>query len=117
MFSVILCIYGVHPSHHDVWLVLAFLEFLVFNNKSFSFIVNMVSALKAKLPALQIDTCHFQDKKVSAFVRSLRINRELRPSIKSVFSVHHLHQIVQICDSMEYGYVFKAVYLLAFFHS
>ena len=68
--------------------ILAFLEFLVFNNFTYSAVVNAISAIKSKLSSFGISTASFNDRRVIMFL-----------------------QITQVCDTMSQGYVFKAVYL------
>ena len=46
---------------------------------------------------------------------SLALNQKFASTIKKVIDIELLHKIVQICDSMWMGQVYKAVYLTAFF--
>ena len=54
----------------DVWLVLSFLEFLVYNKKSFATVSNTLSALKTQCQLHGLDSTAFLDKRVSMFIKS-----------------------------------------------
>ena len=99
----------------DVWLLLSFLEFLCYNRKSFSTISNTVTALKTQFQLYGLDTVFFADKRVSLFIRSLKIHRPFKVSLKPIISLNMLKDICATCDTMFLGHIFKAVYLTAFF--
>ena len=94
---------------------LAFLEFLVFNHHSCANVSNYVSAIKTKLASLGVSTVALQDQRVTLFCKELKRNRPFKVTLKPVLSIKNLKDICQICDSMHLGYLYKAVYLLAFF--
>ena len=94
-------------------MVLSFLEFLHENKVSSSAITNHISAVKACLALHGLSTHSFQDQRVAYFLRSLGLNQKFASTIKK--SLILLHKIVQMCDSMWMGQVYKAVYLTAFF--
>ena len=99
----------------DVWLILSFLEFLVFNKKSYSTIVNTLSADKTQCQLHGLDPFPFADKRVSLFIKSLKINRPFRVILKPIIGLDMLRDICLVCDTMHLGFVFKAVYLTTFF--
>ena len=57
----------------------------------------------------------FQSPKIKLFLRSLQLNRPLAISLPAVIDVHMLQRIVQVCDTMYMGQIYKAIYLLASF--
>ena len=95
--------------------ILAFLEFLAFNNFTFSSVCNTLSAVKAKLSSFGICIQPFNDRRVAMFCRSLKLNRPYKPIIKSILDIETLLNITKVCDTMSQGYIFKTVYLFAFF--
>ena len=99
----------------DVWLILGFLEFLVYNKKSFPTVANTLSAIKTQCQLYGLDCIAFSDKRISLFIKSLKINRPFRASLKPIISLQMLTDICRVCDSMYQGFIFKAVYLTAFF--
>ena len=99
----------------DAATFLAFLEFLVQNNKSYFSITSTIAAVKTKLSMFGISTSCMEDKRISYFLKSIKINRPLVPKIKPVIDIPLLQKIVHLCDSTYQGFVYKAAYLTAFF--
>ena len=98
-----------------VHLILSFLEFLVHNGKSYAIVGNALSAIKAQLLLHNID-CHcFLDKRISYYMKALRINRPFKAVLRPVIDIPLLKNISLTCDSMYLGHIFKAVYLVALF--
>ena len=99
----------------QVDILLAFLEFLVQNNTSYSSLSNTVSALKSKFSMYGLSTSHFEDRRIFYYLKSVKINRPLLPRPKPIIDIPLLEKIVLICDTMYQGFIFKAAYLTAFF--
>ena len=95
--------------------ILAFLEFLVQNNTSHASISSMISALKTKFAMIGVQIAPLEDKRISFFIKSLKLNRPLCPRPKPIIDVSLLQRICTICDTMYEGFVYKALYLVAFF--
>ena len=55
----------------NVWLILTFLEFLVFNGLKHSAIANCVAAVRAMCTCYGLQVTAFEDKRVHYFMRSL----------------------------------------------
>ena len=98
-----------------VQLILSFLEFLVHNGKSYATVGNALSAIKAQLLLHNIDCQCFLDRRISYYLKALRINRPFKAVLRPVIDVSLLEKISLKCDCMYLGYIFKAVYLVAFF--
>ena len=94
---------------------LTFLEFLTFNGLSPSAILNYVSAIKTKFTIFSLDTSPLSDPRIKYFHKSLLLNRPFKVAIKSIIDPPILISIVNQCDLMFMGTVFKAAYLLSFF--
>ena len=94
---------------------MAFMEFLVSNRALFSSVANHISAVKAMLGLHGFSLSIFQSPKIKLFLRSLQLNCPLAISLPAVIDVHMLQRIVQVCDTMYMGQIYKAIYLLAFF--
>ena len=106
-----------NESLHSInaWLLLTFLEFLVYNGLKHSAIANYLSAVKAMCTCYGLQVEAFEEKRIHYFMRSLQLNRPYNTVIKPVIHISTLHSIVKVCDSMYMGIVYKAAYLLAFF--
>ena len=115
LFLAFCCFTKIELSSLTPVVVLSFLEFLYENKVSPSAIANHISAIKASLALHGLSTHSFQDQRVAYFQRSLALNQKFASTIKKVIDIELLHKIVQICDSMWMGQVYKAVYLTAFF--
>ena len=99
----------------DINHILAFLEFLVFNKFSPSAIVNIVSAVKSRLQAYGVSITPWTDTRVSLFTKSLYHCKKFKAHLPRVIDVKMLTDIVKVCDSTSFGFVFKAAYLIAFY--
>ena len=113
---VAFCIFAkFSPIHLNTSHILVFLEFLVFNGTSTASIANYLSAIKAKLSIYGVDISSFGHPQVKYFTRSLTLSAPLKISLKTVIDVHTLKAIVQKCETMYMGQIFKAAFLLSFF--
>ena len=99
----------------DTQFFLMFLEFLVHNNKSYFTITSTVAAVKTNLSMFGISTTCIEDKRISYFLKSIKINKPFAPKIKPVIDISLLQKIVSLCDSTYQGFVYRAAYLTAFF--
>ena len=98
------------PDH-----VLCFLEFLASNKISHSGVANYMSAIKTKLSMYGLSVTSFSDPRLRYFSRSLARNASFRVSLKTIIDIPMLTQIMQVCDSMYMGFVYKAAIVLSFF--
>ena len=95
--------------------ILTFLEFLTFNNITYSGLLNYLSAVKATLSSFGVDISAFNDPRIKLYNKAIMRHRPLNPSIKPIIHVNTLHLIIQHTDSMYMGHIFKAAILLSFF--
>ena len=95
--------------------ILAFLEFLAFNNFTSSSIANHMSAIKTKCAMWGLGTKIFKDPRIKYFTRATTLSAPLKVSLKAVIDIPLLSHIVSQCDRTYMGQVFKAAYLLSFF--
>ena len=95
--------------------LLSFLIFISENGTSHSAIANYISAVKASLSMYGICTLPFYDQRIKYFQKSLGLNKLFTATIKKIIDIPLLKDIINICDTMWMGQVFKSLYLTAFF--
>ena len=115
LFLAFCCFIKVELQQITPLIVMSFLEFLVENNTSHTLIANYISAIKANMALHGLSVYAFQDPRITYFQRSLSIHKPFSPVVKKIIDIPLLTSIVQICDSMWMGQIFKALYLTAFF--
>ena len=94
--------------------LIAYLQFLHFNNISASAMANHLSAIKAKMALFGLSTSIFQDQRLKYFQKAITLHRPFKAKLNSLIDIDTLMLIVQACDFTYMG-IFKAVYTLAFF--
>ena len=99
----------------DLFLLLAFFEFLHLNSFKVSNILNHSSAIKSKLALLGLDVTSVDDHRIHCFFKALQKHSPLNVKINSIIDTRLLEQICQTCDRTFQGHVFKVAYLLGFF--
>ena len=104
-------------SLHDVnvGVVLAYLEYLVKNNVSVHMVSNNISSIRASLIMYGLDYLYLDHPCVRYFVKALKINRPLAVVRRNVMSLETLKHLTLLCDEIQFGFVFKPVFLIAFF--
>ena len=90
---------------------IAFMKFLVGNGSSCSSVVNHISVVKAMLGLHGLSLTIFDSSRIKVFVKSMKMNRP-----PAIIGISMLQIIVQVCDTMYMGQIFKAIYLLAFYN-
>ena len=114
-FVAFLAFINVHPHLISSTHILAFLEFLVFNKVSHSQISNYLTAIKANYSMLALDTSPFFDQRIKYFTKAVARCAPLTVKLKAIVEPPLLIQIIQQCDYLYMGFVFKAAILLAYF--
>ena len=114
-FLAFLAFLNVHPQLISPPHILAFLEFLVFNKVSHSQISNYLAAIKANFSMLALDTTPFFDQRIKYFTKAVARCTPLTVKLKPIIEPPLLIKIIQECDHLYMGYVFKAAILLAYF--
>ena len=102
-------------SHISPVQILTFLEFLTFNNVSFSGLANHLSAVKTSLSLHGLDVSSFMDPRIKLYNKAIMRHRPFNPSIKPIIDIDTLQAIALQCDRMHMGHICKAAILLAFF--
>ena len=95
--------------------LLAFMEYLLQAGMSASNISNHLTAIRSMCIIYDCDTSSFRDKRIPLFIKAVKCNRPLQPSLPFVIDELLLHDIVLACSSLHSPIVFKALYLLAFY--
>ena len=93
---------------------LSFLKYLTRNKVSVNTVSNYVSA-KAKSITLRMPYKVWHDPTVKYFIRSMKINRPMTITKRTLMDIHTLQKLVAACDEIYQGPVFKVVFLLGFF--
>ena len=115
VFLLFLQFHDIDVSNVDVTVVLSFIEFLIYNGLSHNSIAAYVGAVKAKFLVYNLPIEMFQHQWVRMILKSTSRNLPACHRIKGILSIAELRKLVNICDSMHNGYVYKALFLLAFF--
>ena len=118
MFRLYLAFLAFHHQIHsqvNVFLLLAFFEFLHLNDFKYANILNHFSAIKSKLSIFGQDVSCFQDNRISTYLKAIQKQSPISVTIKPIFDIPLLKRICIACDSTFQGQVFKVAYLLGFF--
>ena len=95
--------------------VLAFIEFLQFNDLSPSNIQAHISSLRSQFKSLSISLLPLSHHMFTLALRSLALNVPTSRRVKGIFDIEVLQNLVVLCDRFPLGLVYKPVFLLAFF--
>ena len=114
-FLAFLAFLNVQPHLLSPPHILAFLEFLVFNKVSHSQISNYLADIKANFSMFTLDTTSFFDQGIKYFTKAVARCAPLTVKLKAIIEPPLLIKIVQECEYLYMGYVFKAAILLAYF--
>ena len=94
---------------------LAFIEFLQFNCLSSSNIQAHISSLRSQFKSFGLSPLPLSHHLVTLALKSLAINVPATRRVKGIFDLEVLHNLVALCDGFPLGFVYKSVFLLAFF--
>ena len=104
-----------HVTQTGVYHLLVYLEFWSTSQVSAASITNHISALKPMFTIFSLDISPFHDQKIKYFNRALVLDRPFKASLTKIIDIPMLHKIVQQCNFMYMGPIFKPLYLTAFF--
>ena len=99
--------------HHVI--VIAFIELLVANGLKIVTISNYLSSIKNKYKLYGLSVSSLEHEWVQRVLRSIELNVPVQRQLKCVFSLQQLQQIVEICDTIPLGWIYKVVFLVAYF--
>ena len=88
---------------------------MVENHVSVHMVANSISAIRASLIMYGLYYLFLDHPRVRYFVIALKINRPLAVVKRNVMSLDTLKHLTLLCDEMQFGFVFKPVFLIAFF--
>ena len=100
---------------HELDSILAFLEFLVRNGSRAHSLNTYVSVLRHYFHLLDVPYASLAHRKVHLFTKSVAINSPYTPKFKANFSIPVLLNLVKACDTFPSGFIYKAIFLLAYF--
>ena len=104
-----------HLPVQDLSSILAFLELLTQHGSRAHSLTSYISVLRHYFKFYDIDSAPLAHRKVHLFIKSVSMNSVYVPKFKANITISLLCKIVSKCDSMTYGCVYKAVFLLAYF--
>ena len=115
MFVAFCCFASVSFSNITVHVILAFMEFLTFNKVSRSGLSNYISATKTTLSNFGVNVTPFNDPRIKVYNKAIMRHAPFQPHIKTIIDIDMLKQLVNQCDRMYMGNIFKAAFLISFF--
>ena len=106
---------GLHFSQVSHVTLLAFMEFLLQNAITPSNIANYMAGLRASFVLYNINTAPFQNQQLQYFHRAAKLQIQNFPKTKLNLDESLLTRIIAACDTLQFPFIFKPLYLLAFF--
>ena len=106
---------GLSLGQVNIYILLAFLQYLHSNALTATNICNYLAGIRAFFILHGLPTDIFQDHRIQMFVKSLKINRPLMIKSNPVFSTDMLTHIVLQSQKFEFSHIFTPLYLLAFY--
>ena len=106
---------GLSLGKVNIYVLLAFLEYLHSNALTAANISNYLAGIRAIFILHDLPTHMFKDQRIQMFVKSLQIDRPLTIKSTPVFSIDMLRDIVIQSQKFEFSHIFAALYLLAFY--
>ena len=91
------------------------MEYLHENQHSPSNIANYLAAIIANLILYCLPTVMFTDERIQLYIKSLKINRQLKPVQPTIITEDMLKEIVQITSLLPHPEVFISLYTFSFF--
>ena len=102
------------PLNPQIFTILAFLEFLAFNNLKPASILNYVSAIRSQFTWFNLDTQTLFHPKVRHMLRALELSNHSAAIQKAIFDIPTLTKIIETCLLFPFPLTFRALFLLAF---
>ena len=114
-FMAFLVSTGLSINQVTNWQLLIFMEYLHENHHSSLNIANYLAAIRANFILYGLPTAMFKDERIQMYIKSLKINRQLKPIQHTVITEDMLKEIVQIAFLLPHPEVFTSLYTFAFF--
>ena len=96
-------------------ILLAFMEFLLQNAITSSNIANYKAGLRASFILYNINMAPFQNQQLQYFHKAAKLQIQTFPKTKVNVDEYLLTRIITVCDSLEFPFILKPLYLLAIF--
>ena len=96
-------------------ILLSYMEYLHQKGLSHANIPNHMAGIRAFFIIYGLQTSFFKDERIPLFIKALRMNAPLTLKPTKTISIQMLHQILQVCDTLQTSVVFKALYLFTSF--
>ena len=94
--------------------IIAFIEFLCFNDLRFNSIQNYLAAIKSQMKWLKLPVHVFEYAKVKLMLKAVEHTNTKPPIFKGVFDLQNLVNIIWLCQLLPLTTMYQALYLLAF---
>ena len=95
--------------------ILAFIEFLCFNNLSHASIQSYLSSLRSQFKLLSLSLAPLSHHSVTLALRSIALHVPVPKKVKGLFDLQSLSSIISISALLPSGPTYKALFLTAFF--
>ena len=109
------CVYNDYFQYEDVNLILAFIEFLNFNNISKQSIQNYICAIRHNFLIYDLNPSALAHPKISLQLKSIAINRPLQCKLRGIIDIEFLGLLIDSCHILRYTVLYRSVFLTAFF--
>ena len=98
------------PFSPQVFTILAFLEFLSFNNLKPTSISNYISAIRSQFTGFHLDTQVLFHPKIKHMLRALELSDHSAPIHKAIFDIPTLIKIIETCLLLPFPLPFRALF-------
>ena len=115
LFLGFLVAMGLSLSQVSTMDVLAFMEYLLESGMSAANITNHLTAIRSMLIIYNCDASAFRDHRIPLFIKSVKINRSLKPVFNTVIDENILLSMILACDNFSHPIIFRALYLFTYF--
>ena len=78
-------------------------------------ITNYITVIRSMLIIYNCEASTFRDHRIPLFIKSIKINRPLKPVFKTVIDENILLSMVLACDYFSHPTIYKALYLFTYF--
>ena len=106
---------GVNCTMIEPGVVIAFIEYLVSNGLTHGTILGYITSLKQCFKLYNLSIVPFEHEWVRLALRGISRQIPSAMRIKGIFSPQQVVQIVEMCDTLSHGLVYKCIFLTALF--
>ena len=109
------CFASIFLTNLTPHVILVFLEFITFNKVSRYGFMNYLSAVKTTLSNLGLNIESFNDPRIKVYNKTIMRHAPVQTHIKTIIDIEMLAKLLNQCDRMYIGSIFKAAFLTSFF--